>query len=209
MLQSAEGANRSDAWRLCKHCPEAGNKAAASSLEQIAWVMVKKEAGSNLWATESKLLGGKHGASDFILDLLGGPARQPSARRWAVVEVDGSQHFDKPRKDTSRAERRRIDREKDEAAWQQRRPVLRLHYADMQSWPDLFAAARHYGRQSQLVNFALYTDSYHQTSLGLWKDGSVTELDWWKVGGWVGGWVGRVLTLYLRLLFQPVVSEIQ
>ena len=191
VLQTAEGANKGDAWRLCKHCPEPGSKAGASSLEQVAWVMVKKAAGSQLWATESRLLGGTHGASDFILDLQGGPARQPAERRWAVVEVDGSRHFDKPRKDTGRAERRRIDREKDEAAWQQRRPVLRLHHADMQDWPDLLAAARHYSRQSQLVTFALYTTSYHQPSLGLWKCGSTTELSWWKVGGWVG-WHGHL-----------------
>lgn len=155
------------------------------SLEQTARVLVIRAAGSNLWATESKLLGGKHGASDFILDLHGGPACKPAERRWAVVEVDGSQHFDRPRKDTGRAKRRRIDVEKDEAAWQQRRPVLRLHYADQADWPDLLAAAREYGRQPQLVTFALYTDSYTQTSKALLQDGIATTLEWWKVGGWV------------------------
>ena len=72
------------------------------------------------------------------------------------------------------------------AAWQQRRPVLRLHYADQADWADLLTAAREYSRQPQWATFALYTDSYPQNSQGLLQDGTEITLDWWKVGVWGG-----------------------
>lgn len=210
MLLTAEGANVSMAWLQCRYHPESGSSVAASMLEQTAEPLVRRAAGTALWATESRLLKGKHGASDFVLDLRPGPAKQPEARHLAAIEVDGTQHFERPRSDRSQLERRRIDREKDEAAWQQRRPVVRLHHADIHQWTGVLAAAKHYGKQQGLLTFILYTESYNLPSQGLWADGTETEIKWHEVGGWVGaaGW-WRQLTFHCLARFQPLESEIQ
>lgn len=186
---TAEGANAGDAWRHCKHCAGPGSHQRASQLEQTTLLLLRRAAGDALWATESRLLGGTHGASDFIWDLRPGPESTPAERHWAIVEADGSQHFDRPRNYTPQAERRRIDKEKDAAAWAKGWPVLRLHHADTPDLPDLLAAAKYYGRHPRVHTFILYTDSYNLPSLGLLTDGRTVALDWRQVGRGRGGWL--------------------
>lgn len=172
---TAEAANRCTAWLACRYHPGPGQPT-ASSWEQLALPLVAAAAAGGTYATESKMLGSKLGASDFVFAAAAG-----SGRRWVAVEVDGETHFHKPRGGSSQQERRRQDSEKDEAAWAAQQPLVRLHYADRHEWRYALAAAQHYV-QLRCRSLLLYTRSYASPSRLLAADGTERHINWAQVG---------------------------
>lgn len=170
-----EAANSSTAWPACRYHPQPGQQAAASSWEQQAMPLVQGMAAGGLYATESKMLGQKFGASDFIFAVAVG-----SKQRWVAVEVDGESHFSKPRGRTTQHQRRQQDNNKDAAAWAAGLPVVRLHHADTHEWQHALAAARHYVQQ-HCRSMLLYTSSYDCPSRLLPAEGDERQPNWAQV----------------------------
>lgn len=170
-----EAANRSTAWLACRYHPGPGQQPAASSWEQLAHPLVAAAAAGSLFATESKMLGGKLGASDLVFAVAA-----CSERRWVAVEVDGEGHTTKPWGNSSQRQRRLQDSEKDAAAWAARQPLVRLHYADSHQWQHALTAARLYVQQGCQA-LLLYTESYAIPSRLLPAGGQERQLNWAQV----------------------------
>lgn len=184
MLLTPEAANKGEAWCLCPHHPQPGQQRTASSHEQHALPLVAALAAGGLWATDSKMLGRHKGASDFIF--VAAPGCPP---RWVAVEVDGETHFEQPDSRSTRAQRERQDREKDEAAWAAGLPLVRLHHLDKGTWAWALAAARCYVAAG-CRRLLLYTEEYTKASRLEPDTGGARDINWRQVraGRGGGGW---------------------
>lgn len=160
-MLTAEGANRSQAWLHCKFHPQLGSTAKPpSKWEGLAHAAVQKVAAHGVVATESKVLGREVGPTDLLFPV---QHSSSSSMCWVAVEVDGEGHFEKPWGGGSQLRQRRVDEEKDAAAWRSRLPVVRLHHADVADWHLTLLMARSLAQQQCL--FTLFTPSYEDYNL--------------------------------------------
>lgn len=175
VLLTPDAANASGAFQRCIYCsrPKRADKRrqAASSYAREAEELLRDFAFyppcPPIIITESKVLGGKLGAIDLSF-----PVRTSRALRWVHVEVDSSTHFEKPWGGGAGNAQQAADRRKDAAAWEQGRMLVRLHFADKDSWRAALNTASSYASEEAMQRFILYTDSYKllglQTKVERW-----------------------------------------
>lgn len=167
MLLTADAANKSNAFQECFYCSAKQQAAAeggkASSYAEKAEALLQPLLPTRYpLLTESRWLRGTFGAYDFSL-----PVEAPEGLRWMHVEVDGEQHFDKPRQGESLGQQLEVDRRKDAETMKQDRMLVRLHYADKDIWKGVLAGALQLAAFPQQQRFLFYSPSYTRPPLEL------------------------------------------
>lgn len=130
----------------------------ASEHARYAAKLVQAHPSVLLVITEAKVLNGTRGGFDFSLLLRGTPGSADERR--LEIDVDGPQHFTKDMYDTTAEAQRAADARKDEAAWEQGRCMLRLHYQDTGRWARAIDRAIHLATEPSKKKFQRYTGSY-------------------------------------------------
>ena len=171
VLLTADAANKRDAFQHCIYCsprPQAaegdGNASKGSSYAREAEPLIRAAAFLppciSFIATESIFLKKTKSAFDFSI-----PVQTPWGLRWVHVEVDGEQHFSKPRQGRTVGEQMAVDRKKDDEALELGLMLVRLRYADQDSWQKVLDLAVSYARRQHVHRFIIYTESYKQLGL--------------------------------------------
>lgn len=167
MFLTADAANKSSAFQECVYCSSDQQAAArvdeASSYAHKAEGLLRTLLPPNYpLVTESRWLRRKCGAYDFSL-----PVVVESGLRWLHVEIDGEQHFDKPRQGEPAGQQKAVDQEKDKQTMAQDRMLVRLHYVDKGIWAEVLTGALKLAYFPQRQRFVFYSPSYTRPPLCL------------------------------------------
>lgn len=171
VLLTADAANKRDAFQHCVYCrprpqaAEGDSKASkGSNYAREAEPLIRAAAFlppcASFIATESIFLKKIKSAFDFSF-----PVQTAWGLRWVHVEVDGEQHFSKPRQGRTVGEQKAVDRKKDGEALELGYMLVRLHHADKRSWQKVLDLAAGYARLQLAHRFIIYTKSYEQLGL--------------------------------------------
>ena len=178
MLLTADAANKSNAFQECFYCSAkqqavAEGSKASSYAEKAEELLLPLLPPNYPLLTESRWLRGRFGAYDFSL-----PVEVANELRWVHVEVDGEQHFHKPRQGELLGQQLEVDRRKDAETMKQGRMLVRLHYADKDIWKGVLAGALKLAAFPRQQRFLFYSPSYTRPPLEL-----QTKVEFVKVRG--------------------------
>ena len=157
VLQSARAANRSATFRHCIYHSSGSEDPRKSQFGKDVRALLQQLAVGSAVYTESKVLGGSYGATDF-----GIPVRVGSQWRVLWVEADGPQHFTVSYQDTTAEEQKEVDGRKDSAALEQGALVVRLHYRDCGEWKNKLQHGLALVKNQPPCRGVIYTSSYQQ-----------------------------------------------
>lgn len=168
VLISAQAANRSSKFRICKYCTKRRRRqkqSGASRPERQALPLITRLAAEHkqIVITESKVLRGKYGAIDFGIPIT---IAATGTCKVVWVEVDGKQHREESCRGISPEEQTDRDRRKDRAAAVAGEVLVRLYCNDgKQQWKLTLGEAIAAAQQQPSSGCVIYTPSYQIPTL--------------------------------------------
>lgn len=163
-LLTLQGANKDERFLGCHYCEPYENRTAKQRASRYAINA------SNLIPEcfpdeakviiEARVLKGFNGGMDFTIEY-----KHQNETKVLDIEVDGEQHFKGQHHETTAAEQREIDKEKDRMALEQKRHLLRLHFKDERGWRREIMHARRVIETKSYRRNVFYSYSYKKKNI--------------------------------------------